>query len=244
MALFDIFSGIFGGSKSKSSQLSENQAYPMLSKALEGNIGQGNNAMSILGSLLGLGDPTAGKATLGNFLDSTGFNFLLDTGSKAITGNAASRGLLNSGYTGKALTNFGQDLGMTKLSELVDKLTTLGNYGLESANTISGAGVKQTAQSSGKDYGKGAFNSLFPGGLSDRRTKTNIRRVGTFDDGLGIYDFEYIFAPGKVFRGVMADEVARLRPEALGPKFGKYQTVNYAAILGLQNGPILKPEPA
>lgn len=228
---------LFGGSKQKSS--SDNQAYGTLSKMLTGNIGQGNAAMSTLGSLLGIGDPGSGKAALDNFLDSTGFKFLMDSGSKAITGNAAARGLLNSGFTGKRLTQFGQDLGLTKVGELMDRLTSLGQYGLNSANTVASAGGRST--STGKSS-PGIFNSLFPGGLSDRRTKRKIVKLGEFLDGLGYYEYEYIFAPGKRFRGVMADEVKKIRPWAMGPEIGsaRYMTVEYSklGVTELVSGPI------
>lgn len=64
------------------------------------------------------------------------------------------------------------------------------------------------------------------GAASDRRLKTNIEKVDTLTDGLGIYDFDYIW-PGERQRGVMADEVAKLRPWALGATVGGYATVHY-----------------
>jgi hypothetical protein len=234
---------LFGGSSSKSSQSSDNQAYGALAPALTPNIGTGNGAMSLLGSMLGIGDPSAAAGAYKNFLSGTGFQSMLDTGSKAITGNAASRGLLDSGATGKGLEAYGQNLGMQKVGDFMGQLTGLGNYGLQSAQTLASAGNKSTMTSTGSSQG-GIVNSLFPKGLSDRRTKFNIVKVGEFDDGLGLYDYEYTFAPGKRFRGVMADEVAKLRPEAMGPKAGRYDTVNYKAILGLQDGPFLIKEAA
>jgi hypothetical protein len=65
--------------------------------------------------------------------------------------------------------------------------------------------------------------------FSDRRLKVNVRRVGTRDDGLGVYDYRYAWG-GPVHRGVMADEVARVRPDALGPIAAGYRTVNYEAL--------------
>lgn len=73
---------------------------------------------------------------------------------------------------------------------------------------------------------------------SDHRLKTNIERVGEYPDGLGIYDFDYLPIEGQIadympqgrHRGVMADEVAELRPWALGPVIDGYATVNYEAL--------------
>lgn len=48
---------------------------------------------------------------------------------------------------------------------------------------------------------------------SDRRLKTNIQAVGVLDDGLKVYSYRYK-SGGPVHIGVMADEVAILRPQA------------------------------
>lgn len=74
---------------------------------------------------------------------------------------------------------------------------------------------------------------------SDARLKTRIQKVGSYDDGLGIYDFDYIddmpasireVCPSGRQRGVMASEVAKLRPWALGPVVDGFATVNYGAL--------------
>lgn len=228
-----ITRALFGGSKSTGS--SENKAFGQLSSGLGGNIGLGNSAMGALASMLGLGDPAAGKAATDNFLGSTGYQTMLDGGSKAITGNAASKGLLNSGATGKALTQYGQDLGQTKINELMGNMTKLGEYGLGSAGVISGAG--NTQQSKSVDSGKGIFNSLLPMGLqSDNRLKNIIKLLGEDNDGLKIYEYEYKSDPGTHYVGVMAQDVKELRPYALGAKTPQgYMTVIYRK-LGLAAG--------
>lgn len=65
--------------------------------------------------------------------------------------------------------------------------------------------------------------------FSDRRLKENIDRVGELPDGLGVYEYDYVWG-GDRQRGVMADEVAQLRPWALGPEVSGYATVNYGAL--------------
>jgi len=82
----------------------------------------------------------------------------------------------------------------------------------------------------------GSVASAYAG--SDIRLKTNIERVGETADGLGIYDFDYLPIEGQIAafmpegrqRGVMAHEVAELRPDALGPVIDGYATVNYGAL--------------
>lgn len=69
-------------------------------------------------------------------------------------------------------------------------------------------------------YGAGLF--------SDRRLKRNIKRVGTADNGLGIYSYQYVWG-GPVQIGYMADEVERIAPHAVGERDG-FKTVNYGAL--------------
>lgn len=73
----------------------------------------------------------------------------------------------------------------------------------------------------------------YAGAQSDRRSKKNIEKVGEFDDGLGIYTFQYKHDPsGTTFKGVMADEVKELRPQAYIENFNGtgMAGVNYAAL--------------
>jgi hypothetical protein len=68
--------------------------------------------------------------------------------------------------------------------------------------------------------------------LSDRRLKTNITKVREARDGLGEYTWNWKSDPnGPAVRGVIADEVERLRPWAFVPNFkGDFAGVNYAAL--------------
>lgn len=83
-----------------------------------------------------------------------------------------------------------------------------------------------------------AAASAIPKG-SDPRLKTNVKRIGERADGLGIYEWDYIdpptpelaaYMPAGRQQGVMAPEVAILRPEALGPVVSGFQTVNYEVL--------------
>jgi hypothetical protein len=65
--------------------------------------------------------------------------------------------------------------------------------------------------------------------FSDRRLKQNIKHLGQLANGLGVYAYTYIWSP-ESHVGVMADEVAKIKPEALGPTVGGFATVNYGAL--------------
>jgi len=107
---------------------------------------QGNEA-----ALLGGGTPAAQqqqKAAYGNYLNSTGYNFQTDQGMRAITGNAASRGLLGSGGDAKALMQYGQGQAaqgfnnyLGQLSNTNSQAATTSSQGLSAATATGGAGT-------------------------------------------------------------------------------------------------------
>jgi hypothetical protein len=69
---------------------------------------------------------------------------------------------------------------------------------------------------------------------SDRRIKTNIREVGVHTKtGLPLYEFEYKFLPGRIFKGVMADDVEKLYPDAVLENSKGIKMVNYG-MLGIE----------
>ena len=65
---------------------------------------------------------------------------------------------------------------------------------------------------------------------SDRRLKENVDLVGCDEEtGLNIYEFNYI-GDGKRFRGVMADEVEKINPDAVETMDNGYMIVDYSKI--------------
>lgn len=64
--------------------------------------------------------------------------------------------------------------------------------------------------------------------LSDRRAKTNIRRVGTTDGGLPVYTYNYK-SGGPVQMGVMAQDVEKVKPWAVVEVNG-LKAVNYSMV--------------
>jgi hypothetical protein len=71
--------------------------------------------------------------------------------------------------------------------------------------------------------------SLFGSGgiFSDERLKTNIVKVGTHSKGFGIYEYDKF---GQRERGVMAQEVIKVMPEAVKEHESGYLMVNYGMI--------------
>lgn len=64
---------------------------------------------------------------------------------------------------------------------------------------------------------------------SDRRLKRDIRRVGSYRNGLPKYEFRYRHG-GRRYVGVMSDDVRKVRPEAV-TRIDGYDAVNYRKAL-------------
>jgi hypothetical protein len=62
---------------------------------------------------------------------------------------------------------------------------------------------------------------------SDRRLKSNIVRVDTHPLGIGVYEYDI---NGERQRGVMADEVETVLPEAVVTRSDGYKMVNYSLL--------------
>ena len=99
----------------------------------------GVNANQAQSDLLS-GNNAAQNTAFNNYRNSTGYNFQMDQGTRAITGSAASKGLLNSGATAKALTSFGQGLADSTFNNYFSQLGTLSNNGLTASGQIGSAG--------------------------------------------------------------------------------------------------------
>jgi hypothetical protein len=214
----------------------------------------GSEGVNFLGQMLGIHPSTlnavgnganavaeAGGAPAGyqNYLQMAGYAPALRQLSQGITGQGAASGLLRSGSTTNALLTRGADLNSQYFNNYLQNLTNYANLGLNAGNLVSNAGQysKSTSTSTGSSTGGspstiGTIGSTI-GGIasifSDRRLKTGIRKLREFADGLGIYSYRY-HGHAQRFIGVMADEVARLRPWALGPTIAGFQTVNYGAL--------------
>ena len=115
-----------------------------------------------------------------------------------------------------------------------------GVAGMESARAISGLYGDIGASQAGRAIAEQKAQSQFQSGLlnvggqfipsigkmfSDRRLKRNIRKLGSRPDGLGVYEFDYVWGGGKNI-GLMAQEVINVYPHAVSMVDG-YFAVNY-----------------
>lgn len=211
-----LFTKIFGGSRSS------NQNNSFLKSNLGSTVSGLGGTSSLLASLLGQGDPSAGQAAFGDYKKNSGFNFLLGEGLKGITGASAAKGILNSGSAGKAFMRFGDELSNTHYNDYIKNLLGLGNLGLGAAGVLQGSGQKSSSDS-------GAFGKFLGSILSDRRFKKDVEKISTLDNGLGWYSYSYIWED-TLREGLMADEVLEKNPSAVYDVNGTL-IVNYETAL-------------
>lgn len=109
----------------------------------------------------------------------------------------------------------------TQLAGQQMKIQGLGNI-LNSQTSIANA-------NSGGDSGLwGALGTVAGAGISqwsDRRLKKNIRQIGKHASGLAIYEFDYLW--GEHAYGFMADEVMKVKPEAVMVADNGFMMVDY-----------------
>lgn len=100
----------------------------------------GGRASDTISDLLGVGgNPAQARNAFKNFQNSSGFDFRVQTGSDAITGNAAARGLLNSGSTLKALNQFGQNTASSEFGNFLGQLGGVADRGIQAGSVIGQA---------------------------------------------------------------------------------------------------------
>ena len=75
----------------------------------------------------------------------------------------------------------------------------------------------------------GAFGPALLGFTSDRRLKRDIFKVGRLEGGLNLYAFRYLWSAVRHI-GVMADEVLRVKPEAVFVMSNGYYAVDYSRL--------------
>lgn len=220
---------LFGGSKQK--QSSENRAFGPISQAFTPALGyttQGGNALAALLGLTGGGDQAAAAA---NFRNTPGYQFQLQEGSKAITGNAAARGLLNSGSTAKALQKYGQGLADSTYQQYIQNLLGLGGLGTQAGSVLASSGSTSQGGGSSNNGGLGKAIGFGLSLISDRRLKKDIEEIGEHE-GLPVYEYHYRWEDedDPLHVGVMAQDVAEKMPEALGLPLFDYMRVDYSKI--------------
>ena len=210
---------------------SKNLAYGQINAAYSPTVATGNRSTNFIADLLGVNGSANGDDAFAAYKEKAGYAPALEAMQRGVVGGAAAKGLLNSGSTQKALVKYGSELDQQTFGNFLQQLAGLSGIGLQGGQLISNAGQCSTS-TGGSPSTAGAIAGTI-GGIasifSDRRLKWGITLLHRLEDGLGVYSFRMKGETTKRI-GVMADEVAMLRPHALGPKVGGYSTVNYGAL--------------
>lgn len=157
----------FSSNSSKSNQQStqssesKNQAYPFLQDQLGGEVSGVAGTNNAIRNLLGLNGKVGVDEGFSTFKNSAGYDFIKDEGIKGITSNNATKGLLNSGSTLKAVSGFSSNLANNFLEKYLSSLFNLSGSGLQAGSILSSAGNTANSQgnSSGSSTGSGfGFN--------------------------------------------------------------------------------------
>jgi hypothetical protein len=213
----------------KSTQSSENVNNSLITSTYGGSMNQGTAAMGDISKMLGVGDPNG----YNNYLQLAGYAPAMRQMSQQVTGQGAASGLLNSGSTAKALQTRGAEINNGFFNNYLQQLSGLSGLGLQAGGLVANTGQKSTGTSTGGGPSTAGAIASTIGGIasifSDRRLKRDIELIRRESDGLGWYAYRYVMSRIRQV-GVMADEVAKLRPWALGPERAGYSTVNYGAL--------------
>lgn len=212
----------------------------MRNDGIPGNQGLTPDGTYTIPGAPGTGGGGGGDAMGGfnNFLESSAYDFIKDEAMDGLTNAYAGSGMFRSGAAGKAFQDRAANIGKTYFDNYLNHLTDISKLSLGAGGLISGAG--NWSKSKGPTQG-GMGMDLIGAGLqaaalfSDPELKTNVVKVGEFEDGLEIVEFDYrqdmgLDLPKNRFRGVRAEQVAELRPWALGPVVEGYLTVDYGRL--------------
>lgn len=119
------------------------------------------------------------------------------------------------------------------LSVLQQIAATYGGMPLNllSGETVTGSGTSTSKTSDPWGTAANIFRAAGPTmmAFSDRRLKTDIEKIGEREDGLGVYVYRYLWSPVR-FIGVMAQEVLKVKPEAVIHTPSGYMAVNYGTL--------------
>lgn len=180
---------LLGGSSAKSNDLT---GYNYLNNNVANQTVQANTPSAVTSENANLGSQTGvannvnslltsdqtNSPAFQNYLNSTGYKFQLGQGTSAIDQNAASKGLVNSGATAKALTAYGQNLAGSTFNNYLGQLNTnAGQYG--SAASGFGTQVGQGLTAGGQVGSAGTSGGTSAGSATGTGTQSFFNSLGT-----------------------------------------------------------------
>lgn len=155
--------GALFGKKAKQTSTSENVNNQYIKDTFSPLTGYAGTGAEMLAGLLG-GDASGFNAYKG----ATGFDQLVQEGSRGITGNAAAGGLLRSGGTGKAIANYGNMMQNQYANDYLNRALNLAGLGMNAGQLIASTGQTSQSKSTGPkkgllDYGLAGAGAIASG---------------------------------------------------------------------------------
>ncbi len=228
---------------------------------IQGQDGGVQGAFELQQAQSGALGPEAQAAAFAQFQESPGTQFLREQGLRLVDTGAAATGGLGGGERLRELTKFSQGLALQDFGGQFNRLGQITGTGLGALGTLGGAfgalggasgqaaaGQSQAAQAAAQAQAQGITGQAagaasgiggiaqiagLAGLFSDRRLKTDIRKVGELESGLSWYVWEWNeagqMAADQPCYGVIAQEVMELFPHAVSECHG-YLQVNYGEI--------------
>lgn len=195
--------------------------------------GRVNDNASVVGEILGREDVMQAKRAEASQLGAQAFGMGQQFSNPAL---ALLGGTPNSVLLGQDYLNMGRGAVGANMPQLIDTGAGMQLGAQNNANTAnwqsSVASAKNAANATNTQAAASALGSvasILGAVMSDKRVKTDIKEVGKTKKGLPIYTYKYKGDP-KTQMGVMAQDVKKKQPKALGPTLGDILTVNYAEI--------------
>jgi len=215
----------------------QRRQFDLTQEMLRPRVEAGDLALQQQQNLIGLGGQEAQQAAFAQLQESPGQKFLRDRQQKSLLRNASAIGGLGGGNVRTALQEQAAGFAQQDLQNQFGRLgqiagqgqtagTNIGQFGAQTAGNIANLGVAGSEARASGILGAAQAESQFTnqllqlGGqvagaaMSDVRLKENIEEVGRDNLG-GIYNFNYIFDSGKTYKGRMAQELQKTRPDAV-----------------------------
>lgn len=189
------------------------------SRALSADSQNQGNVNSLFDRLLQASQQRSQIAGQAQDFTSNDIANLLRTGA---TQQNTEQGQIQAAYADKQLNDNASMQRFQQLASLLG-MTPTDKTATSNGTTTQSGGLLNSLLAAGQ-VGLSAYSTF-----SDRRVKRDIVPLGGEIGGVPAYAYRYLWSD-EIHVGVMADEVARLRPEALGPVLDGMATVDYGRL--------------
>jgi len=145
-----------------------------------------------------------------NYRNSTGYNFRVNEGARALNAGFAGKGTLRSGAAMKAFGEFGQNIASGEFNNYLNSLFSVSNQGLSAANAQAGVGsnlVNAVTNNNNNAAGALGANALAAGNANAQMWGAVGNAFGNIGSGIANGLFSSSFAPPRNDYGIAAGSI-------------------------------------